>query len=77
MSKMRGFISDGSMEIDPQVQRMFPFLSWLKLNCKKYYTVSDKKDGERDFPGSAVAWVCTYMGLNTTCSSAALTSTCG
>ena len=56
MSKMRGFISDGSMEIDPQVQRMFPFLSWLKLNCKKYYTVSDKKDGERDFPGSAVAW---------------------
>lgn len=55
MSKMREFISDDWMEIDPQVQRMFPFLSWLKLNCKKYYTVSDKKDWERDFPGSAVA----------------------
>lgn len=52
---MREFISDDWMEIDPQVQRMFPFLSWLKLNCKKYYTVSDKKDWERDFPGSAVA----------------------
>ena len=45
------------MEIDPQVQRMFPFSSWLKLNCKKYYTVSDKKDVERDFPSSAVAAV--------------------
>ena len=51
----REFISDGWMEIDTQVQRTFPFLSRLKLNCKKYYTVSNKKDVEKDFPGSTVA----------------------
>ena len=65
------------MEIDTQVQRPFPFLSRLKLNCKKYYTVSDKKDVEKDFPGSTVALVCTYMGLNTTYSSVVLTYACG